>query len=110
MQWKRADSPRPKKFRTVKSAGKRMVAVIWNCQGVLLIDWLEPDASINSDAYVETLTKLRRAIQNKRPGKWAEGVLLQHDNARPHTGRKTASIGQLVLQVLPHPSYSPGLD
>jgi hypothetical protein len=31
--------------------------------------------------YVQTLSKLRRALRDKRPGR---KVILQHDNARPH--------------------------
>ncbi|GFS51220.1 hypothetical protein TNCV_3533001 [Trichonephila clavipes] len=39
----------------------------------------------------ETLQKLRRAIQNKWRGMLTAGVIL-HDNARPHTARRTASV------------------
>jgi hypothetical protein len=33
--------------------------------------------------------KLRKAIQRKRPGLLTKGVLLLHDNVRPHTANKT---------------------
>ena len=36
--------------------------------------------------YVQTLFKLRRALRDTRPGR---KVILQHDNARPHTARLT---------------------
>ena len=62
-----------------------MATVFWDTRGIILIDWLEFHATINSEAYVVTLKRLRRAIQTKRPGKWAKGVLFQHDNAWPHT-------------------------
>lgn len=110
MQWKHQGSPTPKKFRTQPSVGKRMATVFWDKDGIILIDWLEPGTTINSESYVTTLRSLRRAIQRKRPGKWAKGVLLQHDNARPHTSRATTTaINELGFQVLPHPPYSPDL-
>jgi hypothetical protein len=37
-------------------------------------------------------------------------MLLQHDNARPHTARATAKkITDLRLECIPHPAYSPDL-
>jgi hypothetical protein len=47
-----------------------------------LIEFLEPGKTINAAHYVETLHKLYRALRDKRPGR---KVILQHDNARPHT-------------------------
>src|SRR5258705_13985810 len=71
---------------------------------------LPSGATINGPRYVLTLRRLRRAIQQKRPGKWASGVLLQHDNARPHTSAYTMSnIASLGFQTIPHPPYTPDL-
>ncbi|KAJ4441352.1 hypothetical protein ANN_11207, partial [Periplaneta americana] len=77
------------KGRTAPSVGKRMVTVFWDSDGIILIHWLEPGTTINSTAYVATLRSLRLAIQKKRLGKWAKGVLLQHDNAPPNTSWAT---------------------
>jgi transposase len=50
------------------------------------------------------------AIQQKHPGR-RHGVILQHDNARPHTANMTkAAIQELDLEILPHPPYSPDLS
>jgi transposase len=53
---------------------------------------------------------LRPAIRSKRRGRLTTVVILQHDNARPHTARATvATITDLHFDTLPHPPYSPDL-
>jgi hypothetical protein len=41
----------------------------------------------NAARYVQTLNKFRRTFREKRPIK--ETVILQNENARPHTARLT---------------------
>jgi transposase len=53
---------------------------------------------------------LRPAIRSKGRGRLTTVVILQHDNARPHTARATvATITDLHFDTLPHPPYSPDL-
>jgi hypothetical protein len=47
-----------------------------------LIEFLEPGTTINAAHYVQSLLKLCRALRDERPGR---KVILQHNNARPHT-------------------------
>jgi histone-lysine N-methyltransferase SETMAR len=109
-QWMaRGDCP-PVKAKSCPSAGKRMATVFWDCQGILLIDWLPEHRTINSDYYITVLSNLKDAIKRERRGKWSRGILLQHDNARPHTSFKTtAAVRELGFKTLPHPAYSPDL-
>ena len=54
--------------------------------------------------------ELRPAIRSKRRGSLTQGVLLLHDNARPHTAHFTINtIRQLNWEVLEHPAYRPDL-
>ena len=109
MEWRYVNSPSKKKFKTLPSAGKVMCTVFWDRKGVILLDFLEPGQTINSDRYIVTLTKLRARISRVRPEKKTT-FLLQHDNARPHTSLKTVeNIANLGWTVLPHPPYSPDL-
>ena len=41
MEWKHPGSPAPKKVKSVTSAGKIMVTIFWDEDGVLLVDFLE---------------------------------------------------------------------
>ena len=61
-------------------------------KGILLIDFLERGLTINADAYCKTVRKLRRAIQNKRRGMLFSGIVLLHDNVRPHTAAQIAQL------------------
>jgi hypothetical protein len=62
-----------------------MLTVVWDSQGVLLAHFQKHDGNVNSAAYSEVMLKLWDAIRRKRPGQLAGGVLLHHDNTRPHT-------------------------
>jgi len=53
---------------------------------------------------------LHPAIKSKRRGLLSTGVLLQRDNARPHTAHSSvATIQDLSFECLPHPPYLPDL-
>jgi hypothetical protein len=66
-----------------------MLTVFLDSQGVLLANFQKHGENVNSASYREVLFKLRDAIRRKRKGQLAGGVLLHHDNARPHTARAT---------------------
>uniref|UniRef100_A0A3Q2XZY3 Histone-lysine N-methyltransferase SETMAR n=1 Tax=Hippocampus comes TaxID=109280 RepID=A0A3Q2XZY3_HIPCM len=52
--------------------------------------------------------KVKKDIKNKRRGHQSEGVILHHDNARPHTAAQMVqTTNKLGWELLPHPSYSP---
>jgi len=79
-----------------------MATVFWDRKGILLIDFLERGLTINADAYCEIVRKLRRVIQNKRIGMLSSGIVLLHDNARPHTAARTTHLlQQFRWEVLP---------
>ena len=68
LQWRHTHSPRTKKFKTSISVKKIIASVFWDRKCILLVDFMPPGATINAAAYCDTLTRLRRAIQNKRRG------------------------------------------
>ncbi len=109
-EWRAPGQPATTKPREVPSAQKRMLSVFWDMEGVILMKWLEKGKTINAQYYCEVLKELREAIKSNRRGKLSKGILLQHDNARPHTaGQTLQAIDQLGFTTLPHPPYSPDL-
>jgi len=109
MEWRHVNSPSKKKFKTLPSVGKVMCTVFWDRKGVILLNFLEPGQTINSDHYIVILTKLKARISRVRPEKKIT-FLLQQDNTRPHTSLKTMEhIVILGWTVVPHPPFSPNL-
>ena len=110
MEWRHPTSPRSKKFKFQQSAGKVMVTVFWDSVGVILMDFMFKEATINSDVYIDTLKKLKARIRRVRPA-LKMSVLLQHDNARPHTSLKTREvISSFGWTTILQPPYSPDLE
>lgn len=90
---------------------KIMLSVWWDSKGVVYFEFLPRNKTINSIVYCRQLDSLNEAIIQKRPEFVnTKTVVLQHDNAKPHTSVMTRKkISQLGWDVLPHPSYSPDL-
>jgi [histone H3]-lysine36 N-dimethyltransferase SETMAR len=90
---------------------KIMLSIWWDYRGVVHYELLPSNQTITADIYCAQLDRVAAALQKLRPGLINRGnVILQHDNARPHTARITvAKIRQLDWEVLPHPAYSPDI-
>jgi hypothetical protein len=74
MQWKQPSSPSTKKYKVMSSAGKVMLTMFWDSQGVLLVHFQKCDENVISASYHEVLLKLRDAIRRKCPGQLTTGV------------------------------------
>ncbi|GFN96862.1 EF-hand calcium-binding domain-containing protein 6 [Plakobranchus ocellatus] len=107
MTWKHPSSPVTKKFKVQRSAAKVMATVFWDAKGVILLDILPQVQCINAARYCSTLDRLKEAIRRKRPGLLRRGVVLQHDNATPHSANLTQQWRQRYgWEILPHPAHS----
>ncbi|GFO01287.1 histone-lysine N-methyltransferase SETMAR [Plakobranchus ocellatus] len=79
-------------------------------KGVILLDILPQGQCINAARYCSTLDRLKEAIRRKRPGLLRRGVVLQHDNAIPHSANLTQQwLQRYGWEILPHPAHSPDL-
>jgi len=68
MEWRHSGSPRPKKFRVQKSAGKVLASIFWDQDGILLIDCLPKDQTFNAEYYSSLLVQLKYILKEKRHG------------------------------------------
>jgi histone-lysine N-methyltransferase SETMAR len=110
MEWEHTSSPTKTKIKQAISTRKIMCTVFWDRHRVSLVEFLHRGSTLNREVYCETLKKLRRAIQNKRRGLLTHGVVLLHDNTRPHTAAQTQYlIKTFGWEQTDHPPHSPDL-
>jgi hypothetical protein len=84
--------------------------VFWDCQGVLLMDYLPTGKTITGEYYATLIGRLRLAIKEKRRGMISHGVSFLHDNAPAHTSHLAkSSIRDASFDLLNHPPYSPDI-
>ena len=88
---------------------KTMICVWWDWEGLLHWEMLEKNKTVEKDLYIAQLHRVNEALQQKRPNRRGQVILL-HDNARPHVANAVKAVLQeLKWEVLQHPAYSPDL-
>ena len=109
--WSRPREP----ARTTSKAGIRrnkvLLSVWWDYKGIVYFELLPPNRTINSVVYIEQLTKLNNAVEEKRSELTnRKGVVFHRDDARPRASLVTRQkLLELGRDVLLHPPYSPHL-
>ena len=73
VEWRHSGSPRLKKFRVQKSVGKVLASIFWDEDGILLIDYLPKDQTINAEYYSSLLVQLKDILKGKGRGKVTKG-------------------------------------
>ena len=63
--WKHADTPPPKKFRAISSAGKEMASVFLDKRGVIHVDFLPRGVTNNSEYYCRVLSDVHTRLRKK---------------------------------------------
>ncbi|UYV63067.1 hypothetical protein LAZ67_2003045 [Cordylochernes scorpioides] len=85
-EWRFKNEPRPKKARKAPSKVKVMLTVFFDYQGIVHHDFQQQSSTITADSYLGVLSRLRKAIGQKRPELWRiKSWILHHDNAPAHT-------------------------
>ena len=82
--WKKLGEQTPTRLHQERSAGKVMMIIFWDKDGVLLTEYLPRRTTINGSCYTSIIERLRSVIVEKGRGKVSHGVLLLHDNAPIH--------------------------
>ena len=69
-QWKRAEEPRPRKTRQVRSNVNVLLTVFFDCNGVVHHEFLPQGRTVNTEYDLEVMCRLREAIRQKRTELW----------------------------------------
>ena len=102
--------PPLKKFKRAHSADVVMASILWNSQGVIMIDYLVQGRTINDAFYEGKLRQLHPEISRKRRGKLTKGDLLFQENAPAHTSQFAMTAAtECGFDMLPEPPYSPDM-
>jgi histone-lysine N-methyltransferase SETMAR len=89
---------------------KVMLCVWWNFEGSLHFELVPNGRAINAELYCQQLDRVYDKLKQKYPILVnRKRVLMQQDNAKPHTAKKTKDKFEELdgVEVLPHPAYSP---
>jgi len=112
MEWWHSGSPRPKKFRVQKSAGKVLASIFWDQDSILLNDYLPNGQTINAEYCLSLLMQLKDILKGKVTGRSPRGSCsctpmprvtrhLQPWRNWP-TWASSALITHRILQIWPH--------
>jgi len=82
--WKKPSEQIQTRPHQQRSAGKLMMMIFWDKDGVLLTDHQPHGTTINGPYYACIIERLRSAILEKHREKFSHGVLLLRDNAPVH--------------------------
>ena len=108
--WKRLREQTPTRLRQERSAGKIMMIIFWDKDGVLLVEYLPCGTTINGPSDTSIIERLHSVIVEKGRGTVIRRVLLLHDNAPVDKCKIVqAAIRQAGFIELNHCAYSPGL-
>ena len=109
--WVHSGSPRPQKAKVCKSANKVMHLIFFDYQGIIYDHVVVRGHTITGQYYSDVLkNQLLQKMRAKRPELIANGWILHHDNAPPHTSQVCRdTIDELEVEILAHPAYSPDL-
>lgn len=91
---------------------KVMLCVWWNFQGIIHYEFVPNGRAIDAVLYCEQVERVYDKLKEKYPALIRRKcALLQQDNAKPHTAKKTKEKFEELdgVEILPHPPFSPDL-
>jgi len=73
MEWRHSGSPHPKKIPSAKIHWKSSRLDFWDQDGILLIDYLPKDQTINAEYYSSLLVQFKDILKKNTPGRSPRG-------------------------------------
>lgn len=109
--WVFQDEEIPKLAQKELHVKKIMYAVFFRSTGLVAAIKLGSKETITAKWYTDVcLKKVFESVANERPKTGTRGIILHHDNARPHKAVITQEfLEEKGIELMPHPPYSPDL-
>jgi histone-lysine N-methyltransferase SETMAR len=109
--WISQDEEPPKMMKKDIHVKKVMYAVFFRSTGLVKIVKLDEQKTITGAWYSDIcLPQVFEAIANERPKSGIRGIILHHDNARPHSASITKEfLDRSKVKLMRHPPYSPDI-
>lgn len=109
--WSQADETAKALVKPGLATGKGLLCVWWDWKGIIYYELVPADHSFKSDLYCQQLTRLKQAIDQKRPElSNGKGLLFHYENARPYATKATdQKLREIGWEVIIHPAYSPDI-
>ena len=110
--WVSSDGDRPQLARRCQSDKKSLIMVAICFDGKSYNRVLEDGQSVNSEIYCDFLKSVFHSFSHRSVNRVpVSQLILQHDNARPHTARYTKNFLETrKVELLPQPAYSPDMN
>jgi len=120
MEWRHSGSPCPKKFQVQKSAGKVLVSIFWDQEGIFFIDYLPKGQTINAEYYSILLVQMKDILKKNAAAKSPKGScsfttmpwITEHLQPRRNWPTWTSSvlINHPILRIWPNRTTACSLD
>ena len=91
-EWHPKGAPGPVTFKAQRSVRKVMVTIFRDCEGVILIDFVEGKKTVTSSYYKDILKKLKTSLAKKRSEKLHSQILFHQDNAPAHSSKAVRAL------------------
>jgi histone-lysine N-methyltransferase SETMAR len=103
--WIFEDEKPPKMPKQELHEKKIMYAVFFRSTGLVKYVKLVPKQRVNATWYKDVcLPQVFEVVTNQRPKTGIKGLILHHDNARPHTAAITQEyLEEMGVKTMPHP-------
>jgi hypothetical protein len=84
--------------------------VFFEIRGVIMIEWVPEDQTVNAKYYLEFLIMLREWVKKKRSELWKKSWILHQDNTPAHDAHAMKQfLANKCIPVLEYPTYTPDL-
>ena len=86
---------------------KVMISVWWDCRGggVIMLDLLPCNTTVNKDVYCEQIDRLKIALAEKHSN--LKKIIYHHHIAQAHRAKKTSDkVKEACWEIIVHPPYS----